>query len=168
MLDRGELVLDQVRQPSRLSEPALQRELRPMIVTVHGAAWADIRSSGAVIWSNPERINERIQSIAQPKRPVRSEPIRYTGLNIEIVHRVRCSPGQLVQAQSGQAVGAGSRYARYLDDGGGGAGIEPENLPGAELCVAKQQCRITNVVEGPGADERYRPCKANARASPEK
>jgi hypothetical protein len=61
-----------------------------MIVAVHRPAGADVSPRCPVIGGYPERINERIQSIACSKRPVRREPVGEAGLDIEIVHDVRC------------------------------------------------------------------------------
>ncbi len=60
-----------------------------MIVAVHGPAGAEAEVRGAVVRRYPERIKERIQPIAQLKRPVRREPVGKAGLDVVIVHDVR-------------------------------------------------------------------------------
>jgi hypothetical protein len=114
-----------------------------MIVAVHRPAGADVSPRCPVIGGYPERINERIQSIACSKRPVRREPVGEAGLDIEIVHDVRCRPGQLVKGDPAQGYAVAAQGAApAVDDS------LSEHLPSTELGVAKQHCSITGIVEG--------------------
>lgn len=128
-----------------------------MIVSIHGAARANVRGNGPIIGRDSERIDESINPIAHGHLHIRREPICQTAFDIEIVHSGWRRPAHLVQRYTGDGQ---SKGIRDVDP-------NPERLPGAVLGVAKQQRCISGVIEAQGTEDWDGTFDANTGTSPE-